>query len=102
VNALLGDTPRLVEYGSALMANLATKEVKAVVCILLICFASCFCYGVYRCVVCPPVPPLSSFKWETGGFNLPLRILLFSGIVLRCFEETPTLVAFSLSSSCSA
>ena len=34
VNALLGDTPPLVEYGSALMANLATKEVKAVVCII--------------------------------------------------------------------
>jgi len=31
VNALLGDTPQLVEYGSALMANLSTKEVKAVV-----------------------------------------------------------------------
>merc|ERR1719369_701761 len=31
VNALLGDTPALVNYGSALMANLATKEVKAVV-----------------------------------------------------------------------
>merc|ERR1712080_476476 len=26
VNALLGDTPALVDYGSALMANLATKE----------------------------------------------------------------------------
>jgi len=26
VNALLGDTPSLVDYGSALMANLATKE----------------------------------------------------------------------------
>ncbi len=36
VNALLGDTPTLVEYGSALMANLATKEVKAVVCIFLL------------------------------------------------------------------
>merc|ERR1711936_391720 len=31
VNALLGDTPKLVDYGSALMSNLATKEVKAVV-----------------------------------------------------------------------
>jgi len=31
VNALLGDTPALVDYGSALMSNLATKEVKAVV-----------------------------------------------------------------------
>lgn len=31
VNALLGDTPTLVDHGSALMANLATKEVKAVV-----------------------------------------------------------------------
>ena len=31
VNALLGDTPTLVEYGTALMSNLATKEVKAVV-----------------------------------------------------------------------
>merc|ERR1712228_361352 len=27
VNALLGDTPALVDYGSALMSNLATKEV---------------------------------------------------------------------------
>ena len=34
VNALLGDTPALVDYGSALMSNLATKEVKAVVCII--------------------------------------------------------------------
>ena len=34
VNALLGDTPDLVNYGSALMANLGDKEVKAVVCIL--------------------------------------------------------------------
>ena len=33
VNALLGDTPTLVNYGSALMANLGDKEVKAVVCI---------------------------------------------------------------------
>ena len=33
VNALLGDTPDLVNYGSALMANLGDKEVKAVVCI---------------------------------------------------------------------
>jgi len=32
VNALLGDTPALVEYGSALMANLATKEVYEDVC----------------------------------------------------------------------
>jgi len=31
VNALLGETSQLVEYGTALMANLATKEVKAVV-----------------------------------------------------------------------
>jgi hypothetical protein len=31
VNSLLGETSQLVEYGSALMANLATKEVKAVV-----------------------------------------------------------------------
>jgi len=32
VNALLGDTPALVEYGSALMANLAIKEVFEDVC----------------------------------------------------------------------
>merc|ERR1711936_189289 len=32
VNALLGATPPLVEYGSALMANLATKEVFDDVC----------------------------------------------------------------------
>ena len=31
VNSLLGDTPTLVDYGTALMSNLATKEVKAVV-----------------------------------------------------------------------
>lgn len=31
VNALLGDTPTLQDYGSAIMHNLATKEVKAVV-----------------------------------------------------------------------
>ena len=28
VSALLGDTPKLVEYGTALMSNLATKEVR--------------------------------------------------------------------------
>ena len=38
VNALLGDTPALVDYGSALMSNLATKEVKAVVCIIQFSF----------------------------------------------------------------
>ena len=32
VNALLGDTPALQDYGSAIMHNLATKEVKAAVC----------------------------------------------------------------------
>jgi len=32
VNALLGDTPALVEYGTALMSNLATKEVFDDVC----------------------------------------------------------------------
>ena len=31
VNALLGDTPALQNYGTAIMHNLATKEVKAVV-----------------------------------------------------------------------
>ena len=31
VNALLGDTPALQDYGSAIMHNLGTKEVKAVV-----------------------------------------------------------------------
>ena len=31
VNALLGDTPTLVEYGSAIMHNLGTREVKAAV-----------------------------------------------------------------------
>ena len=35
VNALLGDTPTLQNYGSAIMHNLATKEVKAAVCIFL-------------------------------------------------------------------
>jgi hypothetical protein len=33
VNALLGDTPTLRDYGTAIMHNLGTKEVKAVVCI---------------------------------------------------------------------
>ncbi len=33
VNALLGDTPQLQDFGSAIMHNLGTKEVKAVVCI---------------------------------------------------------------------
>jgi len=32
VNALLGDTPQLVDYGTALMSNLATKEVFDDVC----------------------------------------------------------------------
>ena len=36
VNALLGDTPTLVEYGTALMHNLGTREVKAAVRILLL------------------------------------------------------------------
>ena len=31
VNALLGDTPTLVDYGSAIMHNLGTREVKAAV-----------------------------------------------------------------------
>ena len=31
VNALLGDTPTLVEYGTTLMHNLGTREVKAAV-----------------------------------------------------------------------
>ena len=31
VHALLGDTPTLVEYGSAIMHNLGTREVKAAV-----------------------------------------------------------------------
>ena len=39
VNALLGDTPTLVDYGSAIMHNLGTREVKAAVRIILI-FAS--------------------------------------------------------------
>ena len=34
VHALLGDTPTLVDYGSALMHNLGTREVKAAVRIL--------------------------------------------------------------------
>ena len=33
VNALLGDTPALADYGSAIMHNLGTREVTAVVCI---------------------------------------------------------------------
>lgn len=37
VCALLGDTPTLVEYGSAIMHNLGTREVKAAVRILF-CF----------------------------------------------------------------
>lgn len=32
VNALLGDTPALRDYGSAIMHNLGTKEVKTMVC----------------------------------------------------------------------
>ena len=31
VNALLGDTPTLQEYGSAIMHNLGTKEVNSAV-----------------------------------------------------------------------
>lgn len=31
VNALLGDTPTLVQYGTAIMHNLGTREVKAAV-----------------------------------------------------------------------
>ena len=34
VNALLGDTPTLVDYGSAIMHNLGTREVKAAVRII--------------------------------------------------------------------
>ena len=36
VNALLGDTPTLVEYGTAIMHNLGTREVKAAVGISLL------------------------------------------------------------------
>ena len=36
VNALLGDTPTLQEYGSAIMYNLGTKEVKAAVNFVII------------------------------------------------------------------
>ena len=46
VNALLGDTPALREYGTAIMHNLGTKEVKAVVRVRLL--------RVYR-----PVPKMS-------------------------------------------
>lgn len=42
VCALLGDTPTLVEYGSAIMHNLGTREVKAAVRILFCFFARPF------------------------------------------------------------
>ena len=42
VNALLGDTPALREYGTAIMHNLGTKEVKAVVRVFYKRLDSCF------------------------------------------------------------
>jgi len=56
VNSLLGDTPTLVEYGSALMANLSTKEVFDDVCSELAMAILQFFQGkppeeqVYRCI----------------------------------------------------
>ena len=47
VNALLGDTPALQDYGSAIMHNLGTKEVKAVVCINPIKLSR----SIYTCVL---------------------------------------------------
>ena len=50
VNALLGDSPDLVNYGSALMANLGDKEVKAVVCIFQFVIKSLL-FSIYRCLL---------------------------------------------------
>ena len=51
VNALLGDSPDLVNYGSALMANLGDKEVKAVVCIFQFVIKSLL-FSIYRYPLC--------------------------------------------------
>ena len=51
VNALLGDSPDLVNYGSALMANLGDKEVKAVVCIFQFVIKSLL-FSIYRYLLC--------------------------------------------------
>jgi len=93
VNALLGDTPTLVEYGSALMSNLATKEVFDDVCSELAMAILQFFQGkpaeehVYRCMK-------ALHKFITiGGRDVPQLVKMigpdpakFSGLSSRVDE----------------
>jgi len=100
VNALLGDTPQLVEYGSALMANLSTKEVFDDVCSELAMAILQFFQGkpseehVFRCM-----KALHKFC-TIGGRDVPQLVKMigpdpakFSGLSQRVDEELSPLSA---------
>ena len=78
MNSLLGESPKLVEFGTALMANLATKEVKAVVCILhlLIAFS------------------LRFFSLDIS-FKFPLK-LFYSNLLQHTFFHTVKVMFFAV------
>jgi len=100
VNALLGDTPQLVDYGSALMSNLATKEVFDDVCSELAMAILQFFQGsppeeqVYRCMK-------ALFKFCTiGSRDVPQLVKMigpdpskFKGMSPRVDEELAPLAA---------
>jgi len=100
VNALLGDSKDLVEYGSALMANLSTKEIFDDVCSELAMAILQFFQGkpseehVYRCMK-------ALLKFCTiGGRDVPQLVKMigpdpakFSGLSKRVDEELAPLSA---------
>jgi len=100
VNALLGDTPALVDYGSALMSNLATKEVFDDVCSELAMAILQFFQGkppeeqVFRCM-----KALSKFC-SIGSREVPQLVKMigpepskFSGMSPRVDEAIEPLMA---------
>jgi len=100
VNALLGDTPTLVEYGTALMSNLATKEVFDDVCSELAMAILQFFQGkpgeehVFRCM-----KALRKFC-TLGGRDVPQLVKMigpdpskFSGMSQRVDEELTPLAS---------
>jgi len=100
VNSLLGDTPTLVEYGTALMSNLATKEVFDDVCSELAMAILQFFQNkpqeehVYRCM-----KALRKFC-TIGGRDVPQLVKMigpdpakFSGMSQRIDEELEPLSA---------
>jgi len=100
VNALLGDTPALVDYGSALMANLATKEVFDDVCSELAMAILQFFQGkppeeqVFRCM-----KALAKFC-SIGSREVPQLVKMigpdpskFSGLSPRVDEQLAPLAA---------